>query len=230
MAAPEAACTYPSSSVECPPQCSQRTSRQPSGSSSNEVTPEAYASRAAASSDRGGIATDVRIPPGTETDKARRRPPRCGYPAQRMRLCLVTPYAWDRPSEANDHWSALARALAHRGHEVVILAPARKPALLMEGRRRLRALARGDASALTPSPNVPLVVAVGLGVPVSTGAAARSVPIPVAVAAGVRLALVRGGFDAVDVLDPDQPGPSAVALRETPTPVVATFFGGGPSL
>jgi hypothetical protein len=147
-----------------------------------------------------------------------------------MRVCLVTPYAWDRPSEANDHWSALARALAHRGHEVIILAPARKPALLMEGRRRLRALARGDASALTPSPRVPLVVAVGLGVPVSTGAAARSVPIPVAVAAGVRLALMRGGFDAVDALDPDQPGPSAVALRETPTPVVATFFRGGPSL
>ena len=147
-----------------------------------------------------------------------------------MRVCLVTPYAWDRPSEANDHWSALARALAQRGHEVVILAPARKPALLMEGRRRLRALAQGDASALTPSPGVPLVVAVGLGVPVSTGAAARSVPIPVAVAAGVRLALARGGFDAVDVLDPDQPGPSGVALRETPTPVVATFFRGGPSL
>jgi predicted metal-dependent phosphoesterase TrpH len=147
-----------------------------------------------------------------------------------MRVCLVTPYAWDRPSEANDHWSALARALARRGHEVVILAPARKPALLMEGRRRLRALAQGDASALTPSPRVPLVVAVGLGVPVATGAAARSLPIPVAVAAGVRLALVRGRFDAVDVLDPDQPGPSAVALRETPTPVVATFFRGGPSL
>jgi hypothetical protein len=147
-----------------------------------------------------------------------------------MRVCLVTPYAWDRPSEANDHWSALARALARRGHEVVILAPARKPALLMEGRRRLRALAQGDAAALTPSPRVPLVVAVGLGVPVATGAAARSVPIPVAVAAGVRLALVRGRFDAVDVLDPAPAGPSAVALRETPTPVVATFFRGGPSL
>src|SRR5436305_1192605 len=42
--------------------------------------------------------------------------------------------------------------------------------------------------------------------------------------------LLRGAFGAVDVLDPDQPGPSAVALRETPAPVVATFFRGGASV
>jgi predicted metal-dependent phosphoesterase TrpH len=145
-----------------------------------------------------------------------------------MRVCLVSPYAWDRPSEANDHWAALARALAHRGHEVVVLAPSRKPAMLLEGRRRLRALARGDDSALTPMPRTPLVVAAGLGVPLGTGSG--RVPIPVATAAGVRLVLLRGAFDAVDVLDPDQPGPSAVALRETPAPVVATFFRGGGSV
>src|SRR4029079_717404 len=118
------------------------------------------------------------------------------YPAGSMRLCLVSPYAWDRPSEANDHWAALARALAHRAHEVLVLAPSRKPAMLLEGRRRLRAVANGDAAALAPTPRVPLVVAVGLGVPV--GAGSGRVPIPVAVSAGVRLALLKGAFDAVD--------------------------------
>ncbi len=147
-----------------------------------------------------------------------------------MRLCLVSPYAWDRPSEANDHLASQARALATRGHDVVVLAPARKPALLLEGRRRLRALGRGDAAALAVVPGTPLVVAVGLALPLSTGAAARSVPIPVAVAAGVRLALTRGAFDVVDALDPDQPGASAVALRESPAAVVATFFRAGPTL
>ena len=147
-----------------------------------------------------------------------------------MRVCLVTPYAWDRPSEANDHWSALARALAQRGHEVVILAPARKPALLLEGRRRLRALARGDASALTPSPRVPLVVAVGLGVPVRPApppAASRS-PWPSPPASGSPSCAAASTPSTCST--PTRPGPSAVALRETPTPVVATFFRGGPSL
>jgi predicted metal-dependent phosphoesterase TrpH len=147
-----------------------------------------------------------------------------------MRLCLVSPYAWDRPSEANDHLASHARTLAARGHEVVVLAPARKPALLLEGRRRLHALGRGDATALAVTPGTPLVVGIGLALPISTGAAGRSVPIPVAVAAGVRLVLARGGFDAVDALDPDQPGASAVALRESPAAVVATFFRAGPTL
>ena len=123
-----------------------------------------------------------------------------------MRLCLVSPYPWDRPSEANDHWSALARALAHRGHEVVVLAPSRKPAMLLEGRRRLRALARGDAAALQPTPRVPLVVAVGLGFPVATGGAGRNVPIPVAVAAGVRLALLRAPSTPSTCSTPTSPG------------------------
>ena len=147
-----------------------------------------------------------------------------------MRLCLVTPYAWDRPQPANDHWSALASALARGGHEVVVLTPARTPALLRDGRRRLRALERGDATALTPISGRPLVVSVGLAVPVRTGGPGHTIPVPVAVRAGVRVALELGRFEAVDVLDPDLPGVSALALRESTAPVVATFFRLGPPL
>ncbi len=146
-----------------------------------------------------------------------------------MRLCLVSPYAWDRPQTANDHWSALARALAAAGHEVVVLAPARSAAPLREGRRRLRALERGDATALRPPSGRPLVVPVGVAVPLRPGGGpAGGVPLPVAVRAGVRLALEHGRFDVVDALDPDLPGVSAIALRESPAPVVATFFRTGP--
>jgi predicted metal-dependent phosphoesterase TrpH len=139
-----------------------------------------------------------------------------------MRLCLVSPYAWDRPSEANDHVGALAAALTRRGHEVVVLAAARKPALLLEGRRRFRALERGDATALRPTGGEPLVVAVGL--------AARNVPVPVAMAATVREALAYGRFDVVDAFDPDIPGASAVALRESASPAIATFLRIGPPM
>jgi predicted metal-dependent phosphoesterase TrpH/glycosyltransferase involved in cell wall biosynthesis len=144
-----------------------------------------------------------------------------------VRVCLVSPYAWDRPSEANDHLHAVARGLAGRGHEVVVLAPARRSAPLADGRRRLRAAERGDATALTPAPGEPLVVAVGLAIPLA-GAARRRLSVPVSVAAGTRTALGRGRFDVVDALDPDVPGASSVALRESPAPTVATFARAGP--
>jgi predicted metal-dependent phosphoesterase TrpH len=139
-----------------------------------------------------------------------------------VRLCLVSPYPWDHPNEANDHVGALARALMERGHEVVILASARKPSLLLEGRRRFRALERGDATALKPTGGEPLVVAVG--------AAAGTVPVPVAMAASVREALAYGRFDVVDVFDPDVPGASSIALRESASPAIATFLRLGPPL
>jgi predicted metal-dependent phosphoesterase TrpH len=139
-----------------------------------------------------------------------------------VRLCLVSPYPWDRPNEANDHIGALARALAERGHEVVVLAAAGKPALLLEGRRRFRALERGDATALKPVGGEPLIVAVG--------PAAGNLPVPVAVAANVREALAYGRFDVVDVFDPDLPGASAIALRESASPAIATFLRIGPPL
>jgi hypothetical protein len=108
-----------------------------------------------------------------------------------------------------------------------VLAPARRSGPLADGRRRLRAAERGDATALAPAPGEPLVVAVGLAIPLA-GKARRRLSVPVAVAAGTRTALVRGRFDVVDALDPDLPGASSVALRESPAPTVATFSRSGP--
>jgi hypothetical protein len=141
-----------------------------------------------------------------------------------VRICLVTPYACDRPNEANDHWLSLAGGLARLGHDVVVLAPARSAAVLREGRTRLRALERGEHSALAPVRGTPLVVAVGLAMPVRAGGPARRVALPVALRAGLRLALANGRFDVVDCLDPHLLGPSSLALRESTAPTVATWF------
>jgi predicted metal-dependent phosphoesterase TrpH/glycosyltransferase involved in cell wall biosynthesis len=137
-----------------------------------------------------------------------------------MRICLVTPYPWDRPSEPNDHLGALAGALSRRGHEVVVLATATRPAALRDGRHRIRLAERGDRTALTGPAGSPLVLAVGL--------APRGVAISPGMAAAIRLVLDHGRFDVVDALDPDVPGAASIALRESPAPTVATFFRGGP--
>src|SRR2546430_7442049 len=53
----------------------------------------------------------------------------------RMRICLVTPFSWSQPHEANDHVAGAAAALRRRGHEVTVLAPSGRAAELQAGRR-----------------------------------------------------------------------------------------------
>src|SRR3989442_8770406 len=55
----------------------------------------------------------------------------------RMRICLVTPFSWSQPHEANDHVAGAAAALRRRGHEVTVLAPSGRAAELQAGRRGL---------------------------------------------------------------------------------------------
>ncbi len=42
-----------------------------------------------------------------------------------MKVGLVCPYAWDVPGGVQSHVRSLAEALGTRGHEILILAPAR---------------------------------------------------------------------------------------------------------
>ncbi|HZO50604.1 MAG TPA: glycosyltransferase [Gaiellaceae bacterium] len=126
-----------------------------------------------------------------------------------MRICLVTPFPWSKPHEANDHVAGVAAALERRGHEVTVLAPSTRAAELQAGRR---ALARGDLTG---------VVALGLAVPVSR----RSrLGVPVGVRANLALALGSGGFDVVHGFDPGVPSLSYLALLEAETLTAATFL------
>jgi predicted metal-dependent phosphoesterase TrpH/glycosyltransferase involved in cell wall biosynthesis len=124
-------------------------------------------------------------------------------------VCLVTPFAWSRPHDVNEHVDGLARELRALGHEVTVLAPSTRAADLVNGRR---ALLDGVAAE---------VIALGPALPVSR----RSrIGVPVGVRANLTLALQRGRFDIVHGFEPGLPSLSYLALRDSYALGVATFL------
>jgi predicted metal-dependent phosphoesterase TrpH/glycosyltransferase involved in cell wall biosynthesis len=126
-----------------------------------------------------------------------------------LRVCLVTPFAWSRPHEVNDHVGGLARELRALGHQVTVLAPSTRAADLVAGRRALLDGVTAD------------VIALGPAFPVSR----RSrIGVPVGVRANLALALERGRFDIVHGFEPGLPSLSYLALRDSHALGVATFL------
>jgi len=126
-----------------------------------------------------------------------------------LRVCLVTPFAWSRPHDVNEHVAGLATELRKLGHEVTVLAPSTRAADLISGRRAL--LDGGGAE----------VIALGPAVPVSR----RSrIGVPVGVRANLALALARGDYDVVHGFEPGLPSLSYLALRDAQALAVATFL------
>src|SRR5215210_5914990 len=126
----------------------------------------------------------------------------------RMRICLVTPFAWSQPHDVNEHVAGVAEALRARGHEVTVLAPSTRAADLLAGRR---ALVRGERRD---------VIAVGAAVPVSRRS---QMGVPVGMRANLSLALAQGDFDVVHGFEPGLPSLSYLALREADALALATF-------
>ena len=54
-----------------------------------------------------------------------------------LRVCLVTPFAWSRPHDVNEHVEGLARELRALGHLVTVLAPSTRASDIVAGRRAL---------------------------------------------------------------------------------------------
>jgi predicted metal-dependent phosphoesterase TrpH/glycosyltransferase involved in cell wall biosynthesis len=126
-----------------------------------------------------------------------------------LRVCLVTPFAWSRPHDVNEHVAGVARELRALGHAVTVLAPSTRAADLLEGRR---ALLDGGS---------PEVIALGPAVPVSR----RSrIGVPVGVRANLSLALARGEYDVVHGFEPGVPSLSYLALRDARAFAVASFL------
>jgi hypothetical protein len=126
-----------------------------------------------------------------------------------LRVCLVTPFAWSRPHDVNDHVAGIARELRGLGHDVTVLAPSTRAADLIAGRRAL--LDGGGAE----------VIALGPAVPVSR----RSrIGVPLGVRANLSLALARGEYDVVHGFEPGLPSLSYLALRDAHAFAVATFL------
>ncbi len=127
-----------------------------------------------------------------------------------LRICLVTPFAWSRPHDVNEHVTGIATALRRIGHDVTVLAPSTRASDLREGRR---ALQRGDADVD--------VLAIGPALPISR----RSrMGVPVGVRANLSLALALGRYDVVHGFEPGLPSLSYLALREGQALAVATFL------
>jgi predicted metal-dependent phosphoesterase TrpH/glycosyltransferase involved in cell wall biosynthesis len=127
-----------------------------------------------------------------------------------LRVCLVTPFAWSRPHDVNEHVAGLARELRALGHHVTVLAPSTRASDIVAGRR---ALLDGVAEHE--------VIALGPAFPVSR----RSrIGVPVGVRANLALALERGRFDIVHGFEPGLPSLSYLALRDSHALGVATFL------
>jgi predicted metal-dependent phosphoesterase TrpH/glycosyltransferase involved in cell wall biosynthesis len=126
-----------------------------------------------------------------------------------LRVCLVTPFAWSRPHDVNEHVAGMANGLRALGHSVTVLAPSTRAADLIAGRR---ALLDGGGDE---------VIALGPAVPVSR----RSrIGVPVGARANLTLALTKGGYDVVHGFEPGLPSLSYLALRDARALAVATFL------
>ena len=126
-----------------------------------------------------------------------------------LRVCLVTPFAWSRPHDVNEHVAGIADGLRALGHTVTVLAPSTRAADLIAGRR---ALLDGGGDE---------VIALGPAVPVSR----RSrIGVPVGARANLSLALAKGGYDVVHGFEPGLPSLSYLALRDSRSLTVATFL------
>jgi len=126
-----------------------------------------------------------------------------------LRVCLVTPFAWSRPHDVNEHVAGLAAGLRALGHSVTVLAPSTRASDLIAGRRALLDGGGGE------------VIALGPAMPISR----RSrIGVPVGVRANLSLALARGDYDVVHGFEPGLPSLSYLALRDTRALAVATFL------
>jgi predicted metal-dependent phosphoesterase TrpH/glycosyltransferase involved in cell wall biosynthesis len=127
-----------------------------------------------------------------------------------LRICLVTPFSWSKPHEANEHVDGLGAALRRRGHSVTVIAPSGRASDLLAGRR---ALARGnlDSDVIAIAPTVRVTRRSRLG-------------LPVGVRANLALALREGAFDVVHGIEPGLPSLSYLALSDAQTLTAATFL------
>jgi predicted metal-dependent phosphoesterase TrpH/glycosyltransferase involved in cell wall biosynthesis len=161
-----------------------------------------------------------------------------------LRVALVTPFQWLVPGAVNQHVADLARGLLARGHRPVVLASSNDLRELDRMRllcRRRRQLAvellqqwvpgtAPDARLLPPESSGPLdetdgvpVVPLGRSFPIRLNGSVASIGLPVDVTSRLEAVLMGGGFHLVHVHEPIAPSLAFTSLRESRSPVVATF-------
>ncbi len=161
-----------------------------------------------------------------------------------LHIALVAPFAWTQPSAVNQHVADLARALKARGHLPVVVTSSDEPvdgartkALFQRARGQVvglladyRAGSPPDRLLLPTAGKGPLhtedeipVIPVGFSFPVRLNGSVANLGLPVDIASRLEKLMLGGDFDLVHVHEPLAPSLSFSALRESRSPVVATF-------
>ncbi|MHB1344531.1 MAG: glycosyltransferase [Thermoleophilia bacterium] len=161
-----------------------------------------------------------------------------------LRVALVTPFSWARPSSVNQHIADLSRELLALGHRPVVLASSDAAGDLLRMRRLMRRpeepglellqgwrggaapdptlLPLAGAGPLAPEDGVP-VLALGRSFAFRLNGSVTSIGLPVDVLSRLERLLLAGRFDVVHVHEPFAPSLSFTAIREARSPVVASF-------
>jgi predicted metal-dependent phosphoesterase TrpH/glycosyltransferase involved in cell wall biosynthesis len=161
-----------------------------------------------------------------------------------LHIALVTPFSWSIPSAVNQHVADLARELKARGHLPVIVVSSddlsdepRTRSLfhrtrgqvikLLEDYRRgadpdRMLLPGAGVGPLDPQAGVP-VVPLGSSLPIRLNGGVANLGLPVDVTSRLEKLMLGAGFDLVHVHEPMAPSLSFTAVRETRSPVIATF-------
>ncbi len=144
-----------------------------------------------------------------------------------MTIAQVTPYGWEERRETNRYVHALSRALATRGHRVVVVAPSSSRRLVRESRALVRAAAGDPASLFGEPGGLPRVLGIGQSLPFPPARLGGSVALPIDVASTLEDLFALDCFDFVHVHEPFAPSAASAALRLSHTLNVGTFHQAG---
>lgn len=140
-----------------------------------------------------------------------------------LKIAQVTPYTWEERREVNRYVDALSRALAARGHQVVIVAPSLSRKLVKESRSLIAKAANDPAKLFADPGSLPRVLGVGQSLPFPPARLGGTVSLPIDVASTLEDLFELDCFDFVHVHEPFAPSAASAALRHSRTLNVGTF-------
>ncbi|MFY9469905.1 MAG: glycosyltransferase family 4 protein, partial [Solirubrobacterales bacterium] len=144
-------------------------------------------------------------------------------PPSGFSIAQITPYGWEEDRETNRYVHQLSRALAARGHDVVIVAPSLSRKLVAQSRALIKSAA-GDPSVLfKDSAGMPKVLGIGQSLPFPPAKLGGTVTLPIDVARTLEELFELDAFDFVHVHEPFAPSASSAALRMSRTLNIGTF-------
>jgi glycosyltransferase involved in cell wall biosynthesis len=141
--------------------------------------------------------------------------------ADSLAIAQVSPHPWGKRHEINEFVARTSRALAERGHRVLIVAPSDSRQAIRESRRLIREAGENQA-AIWRGAN-PQVIAIGQSIPLPSGPRRRPAPLPVDLSGALERLLGSVQLDVVHVHEPFAPSTGSAALRHSMSLNVATF-------